>query len=122
MFSTPTDSYGRATILGDNNGTAVPIKVAGDGSLFTANKKYELIKTIRLDLSISRNKELYKVSFDSFTICNLDGDIDVYIGVPNEDKKLKINSCLSIDTSADNIYISNEAQEAFADIWFFKIK
>lgn len=122
MKITPTDGYGRAAILGNNNGTATPIKVATNGSLFTVNKKYELVKALKLDLSISRDKELYQVSFDSFAIPNLDGEIDIYIDSPNEDKKLEINSCLSIDISANKIYISNKAQEAFADMWFFKIK
>lgn len=122
MGIVPTDGYGRATILGNNNGTAIPIRVTSTGDIHIENKRYKLVKTIKLDLSISRDKELYEVSFDTFSIANLGGDIDIYVDTPDEDKKLEINSCLSIDISANKIYISNKPQEAFADLWFFKIK
>ncbi len=88
----------------------------------TEQEKYELVKTMKLDLSIPRNKELIEVSFDAFTIPDFDGNIDVYVDTPDEDKKLEINSCVSIKVSAKKIYISNEPQDTFVNLWFFKLK
>jgi len=88
----------------------------------TEHERYELFKTIKLDLSVKREKELIEVSFDSFTISDLDGTLNIYIDTPNEDKKLEINSCISIKVSAKKIYISNEPQDTFVNLWFFKLK
>ncbi len=117
----PKDSYGRATILGNSNGVAVPIRVTDNGDLFSATK-YELVKTMKLDLSVKREKELMEVSFDAFTIPDLDGTLSIYIDTPDEDKKLEISSCISIKVSAKRIYISNEPQDTFVNLWFFKLK
>ncbi len=88
----------------------------------TEQEKHELVKTVKLDLLVKREKELMEVSFDAFTIPDFDGNIDVYVDTPDEDKKLEINSCISIKVSAKRIYISNEPQDIFVNLWFFKLK
>ena len=127
---TPRDSYGTPTMLGNYEGKAVPLKVDEDGKLIVSGvtitaesgNKYEFVQSVSLDLSLVRNKELLQVSFDTMAVANIDGEISIYIGESTDTKKITVNKCMSMDVTAEAIYISNEVQQGTAEIWFLKLK
>jgi len=134
-MKTPKDAYGTPVMLGNYAGKAIPLKVDEQGKLIVAGinlsetslsvrsgNKYEFVQSVSLDLSVSRNKEVLEVSFDTMAVANIDGEILVYIGESTDKKKITINKCMSMDVSTEAIYISNKAQEGTAEIWFLKLK
>lgn len=123
MSITPKDGRGNPAILASYNKVAVPIKATQDGELcVNSSQRYELVKALRLDLSIKRDRELHKIQFDTITIINAESTLEIYIGCDNEDSKLTINQNVSISVSSNKIYFTNEPRNEIVEIWFFKIQ
>lgn len=105
---------------GNNEGKVIPVSVDNNGAVFIREGIYKLLKTIEIDLSIARNKDEIKINFDSVAVAYPDNNLTLYIGAVEEDKKMIIKGNVSIDVSADKIFISNDASNGKAQLWFFE--
>jgi hypothetical protein len=129
MAFAPKDGYGVPAMLGVYNGHVVPVKVDENGKIYivgstsaVAYERYELLQVLTIDLSTQRDKELVHIAFDSFAVGNVNGSFSIYLDMQEENKKITIDKCLSMNVSASSIYISNAVQTGNAELWFFKIK
>ena len=133
MGNAKRDSYGVPGLLGHGKNGVIPIKATEDGrlrvqvegstgsdggsnTLIAPQYNYHLVKTSRLDLSTIRNKELIQVEFDCLAIGDLKGSLTLTINQSD----LTINKCLSMDVTASSLQVTNQQQEGYCELWFFK--
>lgn len=133
MGSARRDNYGVPALLGHGKDCVVPVKAtedgrlcvqvegsigSGDGSntLIAPQYNHHLVKTSRLDLSTTRNKELIQVEFDCLAVGDLKGSLTLTINQSD----LTINKCLSMEVTAPSLQVTNQQQEGYCELWFFK--
>lgn len=105
---------------GNNKGRVIPVSVDENGAVYIKDRNFKLVKSIEIDLTIERNKEELKIMFDSFAVAYPDSQITIYIDDTEENSKMTIKNNISVEVSASKIFISNEAKQGTAQIWFFK--
>lgn len=130
MTSAKRDNYGVPSILGVHRGETIPIQATSDGKLCVSTDgsigggggttviryDYKLVKTIRLDLSVPRSREVIKVDFDCLVIADIRGDLIITV----DRYDMTINKCISLDITAKELQISHILQVGHCEIWLFR--
>lgn len=107
----------------------IPLRASRDGALLVALSEGDaedlegtakLKEVIKLDLNVSRDKELFDKSFREITVPVIEGEFTLYIDEPEENKGLTINRALSIETKAEKFYVSNGSGKGRAEIWLWE--
>ena len=107
----------------------IPLRASRDGALLVALSEGDaedlegtakLKEAIKLDLNVSRDKELFDKSFREITVPVIEGEFTLYIDEPEENKGLTINRALSIETKAEKFYVSNGSGKGRAEIWLWE--
>lgn len=107
----------------------IPLRANKDGSLLVSltegsgeeiEDSAKLKEAIKLDLNVSRDKELFDKSFREITVPVIEGEFTLYIDEPEENKGLTINRALSIETKAEKFYVSNGSGKGRAEIWLWE--
>lgn len=99
----------------DYTGT-VAVRASDSGSLMVSGGR-TLKEVIKLDLGLSRDKELFDKSFNEITIPVIDGEFTLNLDDKNG---MTINRALSIETTAHKFYISNGSGSGKAEIWLWE--
>lgn len=105
----------------------IPLRANKDGALLVSLTDGEEIEdstrlkeVIKLDLNVSRDKEVFNKPFREITVPVIEGEFTLYIDEPEENKGLTINRALSIETQAEKFYISNGSGKGRAEIWLWE--